>query len=162
MLLLQSRHPEVGGVAAHDDAYLIAEDADKLHAALTELQQLMQRYGLQLNQSKTVLYSPNRDVTGTAYDAKWGPYARVRPEQGLVVLGAPVGTRQFVEREAQRTARAIQQKWQRLELSLESKRLHYALSTAVMRHCANYALRTCSPGESDAFVFLLLKCIDVI
>ena len=114
MLLLQSRHPEVGCVAAHDDAYLIAEDADKLHAALTELQPLMQRYGLQLNQSKTVLYSPNRDVTTTEYNEKWAPYARVRPEQGLVVLGAPVGTRQFVEREPQRTMWAIQQKWQRV------------------------------------------------
>ena len=160
MMLLQARHPEVGCVAAHDDAYLIAEDPDKLHAALTELQQMMRHYGLQLNQSKTVLYSPNDDVTAQAFDAKWGPYARVRPEQGLVVLGAPVGSQRFVEREVKRTARAIQQKWQRLELSLKSKRLYYALSTAVMRHCANYILRTCSPGESEEFISIVECAMD--
>ena len=83
----------------HDDSYLLGPPA-ALKDALKRLERLMAEAGLELQPSKSILYLPQNDATGTSSEADTAAIADLKKEmkiteEGTVVVGTPVGTPEY-------------------------------------------------------------------
>ena len=77
LLRAQHEHPGVRIMAAHDDAYILAADAQEGYSyALVALFKYFRMLSLELCVEKTVIYSPTEDVTSDAFAPTWGRFRR--------------------------------------------------------------------------------------
>ena len=159
LVLTQHCFTDVGVVAAHDDVYLVAHELNRLQDALRTMTACFARYGLLLNTRKTVLYSPNRDVSRDDVPEFWRQFNRLDPRVGLSVLGVPVGNAAFVRTEMAGIVQQIIDRWKTMASRMRDRRFFATLTRAVNRHGPMYYLRTVSPvasaetlGQLDAAV----------
>ena len=147
LLRAQHEHPGVRIMAAHDDAYILAANAQEGYDALVTLSKYFQMLGLELSVEKTVIYSPTEDVTSDAFAPTWGRFRRVPPNKGIIVLGTPVGSLDYVRSQVCSIFATYDSKWERVSHALRDRKFRFALHRVVERHHPMYLLRTLSPGQ---------------
>ena len=157
LLDLQSRYASCGVAAAHDDVLLHARSPEEAMEMANSLAESFAKYGLQLSRPKTLAYAPNLDLTDFCYARLFGEVRRVPPDQGFILLGIPVGHRDWVKQQALDNLQIIAAKWRAVQELETDRRALYGYTIFVMRHQVTYLMRHLSPAILRDFQGNLFK-----
>ena len=145
LLAVQSRFSHCGVAAAHDDVILCAPSSEAAMAMAEMLAKYFAANGLQLSRPKTLVYAPHMDLTEPRFDEVFGDFRRVSSAEGFVLLGIPVGHRDWVRHQALDNLRIIAAKWRAIQEVELARRALYGYTLYVMRHHVTYLMRHLSP-----------------